>query len=103
MGKKEFNFVRIDPYWKIRFYCYALGLNIFGDKADLLRRINDMLFLHENIKKPTIDPEAFDIDIEVLAKNFKFSTGKYDNISTKQLESKLTKGNFLKNPTKKLL
>ena len=71
-----------------------MGLNIFGNKAVLLRRINDMLFLHDKIKKPTIDPEAFDIDIEVLAKNFKFSTGKYDNISTQQLENKITKGEF---------
>ena len=92
LKRKEFNFVRIEPYWKIRFYCYAMGLNIFGDKGILLRRINDYLFLKDSIKKPTIDPEAFDIDIEVLAKNFKFSSGMYDNISINQLEIKLKTG-----------
>jgi len=86
--------VRIDPYWKIRFYCYAMGLNIFGDKATLLRRINEFIFQNELIKKPTIDPETFDIDIEVLVKNFKFSTGKYDNIGLHYLEGKLKKGLF---------
>lgn len=69
-----------------------MGLNIFGDKSTLLRRINDYLFGNEQIKKPNIDPDAFDIDIEVVAKNFKFSTGNFDNISTKNLEDKLKKG-----------
>lgn len=69
-----------------------MGLNIFGDKSTLLRRIEDFMFQNELIKKPNIDPDAFDIDIEVLVKNYKFSTGKYDNISIEQLEAKLKKG-----------
>jgi hypothetical protein len=29
---KEFNFVRLDPYWKIRSSAYYLSLNCVGDK-----------------------------------------------------------------------
>ena len=72
-----------------------MGLNIFGDKSTLLRRIEDFMFQNELIKKPNIDPDAFDIDIEVLIKNYKFSTGKYDNISFEQLEAKLKKGTLI--------
>lgn len=89
---KEFCFVRIDPYWKIRYFCSTLGLNIFGDKATLLKRINNHWFLNEMPKKTYIDPDNFDMDIEVIAKNYKFSSGKFDNISVETLEKILKKG-----------
>lgn len=95
--------MRIDPYWKIRFSCSALGVNIFGDKMTLLKRINIHLFLNEPSKKMTNEPDYFDTDIEVLVKNSNFSSGKYDNISREGIEAQIKKGFSIMNKKTKII
>jgi len=85
---KEFNFVRIDPYWKIRSSCYSLSLNCFGDKANLIRKIENLLFNNHLHKKPATDTckDLASLDIELMVKNLKCSSGKFDSVRYEDLE-----------------
>lgn len=80
--------MRIDPYWKVRSSCYSLSLNCFGDKASLIRKIENLLFNNHLHKKPATDTckDLASLDIEVVVKNLKCSSGKFDSIRYQDLE-----------------
>lgn len=87
----EFSFARLEPYWKIRAKLYMLGLNVFGDKGSLSRRISDHLFNNEAPKKPEVQ-ESFDLDIELVVRNLGCFSGRSEDTGFHQLEAKLLKG-----------
>lgn len=82
----------MDPYWKIRFYTYTFNLSVFGNKFDLIKNIEDLLFINHTLKKPSSDPDLFDIDLEILVRNGRYTTGLYEGITYKSLEAKYIKG-----------
>ena len=98
----EFNFVRIDPYWKTRTYCYSLSLNCFGDKESLIKRIDNLLFNNYLHKKPSSETsnDLAIVDIEVMVKNLKCSSLKFENIKYCDLEKYANAGTNI--PSKKL-
>lgn len=85
---KEFNMVPSDPYWKVRSLCYSLNLNCFGEKDILIKRTENTLFNNYLHKKPNSQKllDICDTDIEILVKNLRCTTGKFDSISHKDLE-----------------
>eukprot|EP01017_Pseudomicrothorax_dubius_P037324 TRINITY_DN5459_c0_g4_i1.p1 TRINITY_DN5459_c0_g4~~TRINITY_DN5459_c0_g4_i1.p1 ORF type:complete len:950 (-),score=187.80 TRINITY_DN5459_c0_g4_i1:961-3810(-) len=85
---KELSLVQVDPYWKVRGLCYSLNMNCFGEKDALLKRIELELYNNYLYKKQSTAKllEVCDTDIELLVRNLRCSTGKFNNISLRDLE-----------------
>ena len=90
--------MRIDPYWKVRTCCYSLSLNCFGDKESLIKRIDELLFNNYLHKKPSIETskDLAATDIEVMVKNLKCSSEKFDFIKYSDLEKYTNAGKLFK-------
>ena len=67
---KEFNFPKVDPYWRVRALLYSFSLNPLGDKTALLRRVESLLFENYLYKRSGDEElrEISDIEIETLIK-----------------------------------
>jgi hypothetical protein len=69
----EFNFPKVDPYWRVRALLYSFSLNPIGDKTTLLRRVESLLFENYLYKRSGDEElrEISDIEIETLIKSSK--------------------------------
>lgn len=69
----EFNFPKVDPYWRVRALLYSFSLNPIGDKKTLLRRVESLLFENYLYKRSGDEElrEISDIEIETLIKSSK--------------------------------
>lgn len=69
----EFNFPKVDPYWRVRALLYSFSLDPLGDKKTLLRRVEWLLFENYLYKRSGDEElrEISDIEIETLIKSSK--------------------------------
>lgn len=90
----EFNFSKIDEYWKARAQCFFWSLDVFGDKGELIRRVEEMLFDNYLYKKNPEDAlrELADTEIEALLRNIKRAPKEKDAYSVSELERQLKEG-----------
>jgi hypothetical protein len=90
----EFNFSKVDPYWKVRALCYFFSLDILGEKDQLIRRIEDLLFNNYLFKKNPDDAlkEMADMDLESFLKNTKCAGKRSKGLSVKELEAFIKDG-----------
>ena len=67
---KEFNFQKVDQYWRIRALLYTFSLDPIGDKETLIKRIENELFFNYLYKRlPDEDlKEVTDTELESLMK-----------------------------------
>lgn len=67
---KEFNFPKIDQYWRIRALLYTFSLDPIGDKETLVKRIEHELFYNYLYKRQADDElkEVTDTELESLMK-----------------------------------
>lgn len=84
---KEYHLSRVDPYWKVRGTCFSLNVNWLGDRKELTKRIQNVLFLNYLHKKPHISQlkEQADADIDIFIKNLRYKTNKYDGVNFKDM------------------
>lgn len=90
----EFNFSKVEPYWKVRALCYFFSLDIIGEKETLIRRIEEVLFSNYLLKKNPDDAlkETADMSLEYFLKNTKFAGKRSKGPSVKELEALLKDG-----------
>lgn len=84
----ELNFLRFDPYWKIRSTCYNLNINCFDTKEALARSIDEFLFKNYLHHRPS-NADAKDLsqtDIETIVKKLNYISKKPEKITLRELE-----------------
>jgi hypothetical protein len=88
LTKIEFNFPKIDQYWRIRALIFTFSLDPMGDKETLIKRIENELFYNYLYKRQPDDElrEVTDTELEVL---MKFSKNKKLGPSMTQMEDEI--------------
>jgi hypothetical protein len=90
----EFNFPKVDPYWRVRALLYSFSLDPLGDKKTLLRRVESLLFENYLYKRSGDEElrEISDIEIETLIKSSKIEFSPKEQKSFSEWETLIREG-----------
>lgn len=94
ISNQEFNFPKVDPYWRVRALLYSFSLDPLGDKKTLLRRVESLLFENYLYKRSGDEElrEISDIEIETLIKSSKIEFSPKEQKAYSEWETLIREG-----------